>query len=362
MTGFDPRSIAPQGYWSRLAVIFLLIALGLWIAKDFIAALAWGVVIAIAIDPLHTCLRRQWPGATRRTLIALAITLGVALVVLIPLMVGIAQAALEARALALWITSARAHGIAPPLWLNDLPFGSSELMQWWQQHLASPQAATLQLQNLTGADLLTQTRLIGTNLLHRSGIFAFTLLALFFLLRDRDTILRQARSAGQRLLGPDSERIGVQAVSSVRGTIDGLILVGLGEGMVMTVVYLLLGTPHPLLMGTATAIAATIPFGAAVVFLIAALLMLGAGSVSGAIVVIVAGLLVIGIADHFVRPVLIGGATRLPFLWVLIGILGGAETLGILGLFVGPATMAVLIMLWRDYTREPGSGEFVEGQ
>ena len=61
------------------------------------------------------------------------------------------------------------------------------------------------------------------------------------------------------------------------------------------------------------------------------------------------------VADHFVRPILIGGATRLPFLWVLIGILGGVETLGLLGLFVGPATMAVLVMLWRELVEgEPG--------
>jgi predicted PurR-regulated permease PerM len=50
--------------------------------------------------------------------------------------------------------------------------------------------------------------------------------------------------------------------------------------------------------------------------------------------------------------VLIGGATRLPFLWVLIGILGGVETLGLLGLFIGPATMAVLMMLWREFQHD----------
>jgi len=55
--------------------------------------------------------------------------------------------------------------------------------------------------------------------------------------------------------------------------------------------------------------------------------------------------------DHFVRPVLIGGATKLPFLWVLLGILGGLEVWGLLGLFLGPAIMAALILLWRDFVR-----------
>jgi predicted PurR-regulated permease PerM len=57
-------------------------------------------------------------------------------------------------------------------------------------------------------------------------------------------------------------------------------------------------------------------------------------------------------ADHFVRPVLIGGATRLPFIWVLLGILGGVESFGLLGLFLGPAIMAALILLWREWAGE----------
>ena len=58
------------------------------------------------------------------------------------------------------------------------------------------------------------------------------------------------------------------------------------------------------------------------------------------------------IAGHFVRPALIGSTTRLPFFWALVGILGGVETLGLLGLFVGPATMAVLVMLWRELVED----------
>lgn len=52
--------------------------------------------------------------------------------------------------------------------------------------------------------------------------------------------------------------------------------------------------------------------------------------------------------DHFVRPVLIGGATRLPFIWVLLGILGGVSAWGLVGLFVEPAIMAALILIWRE--------------
>ena len=75
-----------------------------------------------------------------------------------------------------------------------------------------------------------------------------------------------------------------------------------------------------------------------------------------AIVLFAIGLAVTFSADHFIRPVLIGGATRLPFIWVLLGILGGLEVWGLLGLFLGPASMAALILLWREWTG-PGTTE-----
>lgn len=61
------------------------------------------------------------------------------------------------------------------------------------------------------------------------------------------------------------------------------------------------------------------------------------------------GFVVVFVAEHFVRPVLIGSSARLPFLLVLFGILGGAETFGLIGLFVGPALMTVLTMLWAEW-------------
>jgi len=99
-----------------------------------------------------------------------------------------------------------------------------------------------------------------------------------------------------------------------------------------------------------TGILAVIPFGAPVVFGAAALYLAASGSAAAAVAVLGFGLAVVFVADHFVRPVLIGGAVRLPFLWVLLGILGGLETFGILGLFLGPAIMAALISLWREWT------------
>jgi predicted PurR-regulated permease PerM len=139
-------------------------------------------------------------------------------------------------------------------------------------------------------------------------------------------------------------------VASVRGTVNGLVLVGLGEGALMGVAYAVAGVPHPVLIGALTAVLAMVPFGAPVAFAVAAALLLAKGATVAAVAVFVAGVIVSFAADHAVRPALIGGTTRLPFLWVLLGILGGVETFGLLGLFLGPAIMAALILLWREWS------------
>jgi predicted PurR-regulated permease PerM len=337
---------------AKLVLTIGLLVLGLWIGGTFLPALVWAAIIAIAIDPLYRRAELRWPWSRPLALPLIATTL-IALLVLVPLAAGAVEAAREAKYLFAWLADARENGLPEPQWLTRLPLFSDQVAAWWHDNLATPEGAGQQLHRLRSTVLLEQSQLLGKGLILRSIIFGFTLLALFFVLRDRDRLVDQLASAGDRLLGPAGRRLGGQVILSVRGTIDGLVLVGIGEGVVMAIVYLAAGVPHPLLLGAITAVAAMIPFGAALLFLIAGGLLVAQNAVVAAIVVFAIGMGVVFVADHFIRPVLIGGATKLPFLFVLIGILGGVEMLGLLGLFVGPATMAVLIMLWRDFVGPP---------
>ena len=129
---------------------------------------------------------------------------------------------------------------------------------------------------------------------------------------------------------------------------DKTIAVGIGVGILMGICYVLVGLPGPTLMGFITAFAAMIPFVVPIVLLIASLILIFTGGMISAIIVIVWGTFIMFMADHFVKPVLIGGAIQLPFLAVLFGILGGVETLGLLGLFLGPVIMVLFITLWGE--------------
>ncbi|WP_157217228.1 AI-2E family transporter [Flavisphingomonas formosensis] len=333
---------------SRIILSIGLTLLGLWIARGFLPALIWAVVIAIAIMPLYARAERRWPPGKHNLLLPSLFTLGIGLLILVPIAIAAFQAASEIRDVSGWIQNAAQNGVPVPQWIYHLPFASAQAAAWWQANLATPQATSDHLHHLNSQMLIAHSRTIGSSIARRAVIFAFTLFALFFLLRDRTLLTRQMLTASERIFGPSGERIGLQMVLSVRGTIDGLVLVGIGEGIVIAIAYFVLGVPHPVLFGALTAVAAMIPFGAPLLFCVAALLLLIQDAMGSAIALVVFGFAVVFVADHFIRPALIGGATRLPFLWVLIGILGGVETFGLLGLFIGPATMAALVLLWRE--------------
>jgi len=332
---------------ARTVLALTFVALGLWVASGFLRALIWGVIIAIAVGPVYDRAETRWP-RHRKALLPALFAAGIALIILVPLAVGVVQAAHEAHQLTEWLAAARHDGIAQPAWVDQLPAGRQAVSNWWQDALATPEAATASLDRVNAA-VLAHSRPVGTSLLRRLTEFAFALLTLFFLLREQDSLTEQLHAAGQRLFGASGERVARQVLQSVRGTINGLVLVGIGEGVILAIAYFALGVPHPLLLGALTAVAAMIPLGAALMFGIAALLLLAQGALGAAIAILVIGTAVLFVADQLIRPALIGGSTELPFLWVLVGILGGVEILGVLGLFVGPAVMAVLIMLWREF-------------
>jgi predicted PurR-regulated permease PerM len=347
MSGSVPRRRA-----AKVCLVAALLLLGLWIERHLLPAIVWAVILAIATGPFYERLAHSHARLRRGLLLPALFTGLFALALLVPLAAAVAEGARERADLMHWISSARASGVPVPTWVPRLPIGGAWAAHWWQVNLATPDGAARELAHVH-ATAIHHSRVWSGEILRGTIVFALTLLSYFFLLKEQEIIVAQLRIAGAQVLGSTGERVAQQVVLSVRGTINGLVFVGLGEGAIMAIFYLLAGVPHPILLGFATAIAAMIPFGAILMFGVATLLLLVQGSVIWAAAIAVVGLVVVGVADHFVRPALIGGATRLPFLLVLFGILGGVETLGLLGLFIGPATMAVLMLLWRDYVGVP---------
>jgi predicted PurR-regulated permease PerM len=329
-----------------LSAAGVLVVGGLYTLRDFVPGLAWAVVIAIGVWPVFQRLHARWPKHGRGLLPALTIVAVVLALVLPMLMVGVPVFE-DARAVAGWIEQSRVSGLAPPSFLQHVPYGAQLTELWWR-NFGQPGAISAMASG-SHASVLEMGRHFGSAALRRLMTVGVMLLALFFLLRDADGLADQLRVASLRAIGPAGERVALQVVRAVQGTVNGLVLVGLAEGLILGIAYWIAGVPNPAVFGLVTALLAMVPFGAALAIGAAALALVAGDQLIAALAIAAFGLILTFLADHFVRPVLIGGATRLPFLWVLLGILGGVRTWGLVGLFVGPALLSVLILLWREY-------------
>ena len=246
-----------------------------------------------------------------------------------------------------WVNDTSQNGLPAPAWLNLLPFGRNEVIAWWNNHLATGGALKQTYTSLRHTPSLQHGQILALHAAHHVTLILFTIVTLFFLLKDGAQLAARGQELSMQLIGPTGEAIFVQIINSVRGTISGLVLVGLGEGIVIGISYFVFSLAYAPLLTIITAVAAMLPFGAVIVVVIAALIALEQSQIA-ALCIIAFGFTVIFIADHFVRPKLIGGSTKIPFLLVLFGILGGLESWGLIGLFVGPAFMAVVTMLWQQ--------------
>jgi predicted PurR-regulated permease PerM len=352
----QPSPALPRDASRRIGMALLILALvglGVWILKSFIAALLWAAVFAIAAWPLYRRLVGFFPQRGRRITASLVSTVAIGLIFAVPFSYVALEIARESHVVISLIGQARKSGIAVPDWVAGFPFIGHQAALWWRQYLSNPDTARALLSHIPTSALAEWAREFGGELIHRLTIFLFTLLALFFLFRDGERLGQQLIGLSDRLLGKGGERVARHMISAVHGTVNGLVLVGLGEGLLIGASYIAVGLPNAVPVGALTGVLAVIPFGAPVVFCTAAAYLLTQGAFVAAAIVLGAGFAVTFVADHFIRPILIGGAARLPFLWVLLGILGGLETFGVLGLFLGPAVMAALVSIWREWTGAP---------
>jgi predicted PurR-regulated permease PerM len=338
---------------ARLSFVAALVAIGLWVARDFLIPLGWAAILALALWPLYRALARGRPGSGS-VVPPLLFTLGVSLVLLIPLSFAALEVGREGQAVADWLGHAQESGLPEPSWLAPLPVIGNQATQWWREHLAKPQQAGDLLRNLNMAALANWTQAFGTQLLSRAFVFFVTMIALFFLLRDGEWLGGRLLDHADRVLGNPGEQLAERLVASARGTFNGTVLVAIGEGVLIGIAYFIAGVPRPMLFTVLTIALAMLPFGAWVAFTAAALLLLlqGGGPLLAGLL-FGWGALVMVIGDNFIQPGLIGGAVRLPFLWALIGIFGGLETFGLLGLFLGPVIMAALMTVWREWVDRP---------
>jgi len=339
------RGAFPPVRIAQTAFVIALIALCGWVLWGFIPALTWAAVIAIATWPM-----RQWivGAGVRPWAAAILLTAIWALLLVVPAIFFGTALAQEAGAIRGVIEEAQRGQLQAPDWLGQLPLVGAYLAEWWHTHLATPGNGGAIVDRSQTANAIGVGRDVGRFIARRLVILGFTLLTLLFLYKDGGRVAADAETIGIRLFGRAAEKYGRFSVGAVRATVNGLVFVGLIEGLLLGVGYALAGVPRPVTFALATAVLGIVPFGAPVVLAIAALTLIVGDHLVIGLVLLGAGLVGIFIIDHTARPALIGNSIRLPFLWALLGVFGGLEAFGVVGLFVGPAILAVGLAIWRE--------------
>jgi predicted PurR-regulated permease PerM len=333
----------------------IIVAVSAWILQGFLHALLAATVIAVASWPLFRRFTVSLPRKARRAA-PLMFTIAITALVFAPLTFAFVALASEAHGLMVAIADADRNGFALRHWLQEMPAG-----RWiddvWGADLARPGALLGWVQRADPKALLGWAQSLGQFMAHHAFIILFTLLVLFFLYERGAGLSREVRALLRRRIGARADAYMKVAARAVRASVNGIVLVGLFDGVFAGVAYAIAGVPDAALWAAITGALALIPFlGYAAVGALALQLAIAGGGAS-AMLAVTLGCLVLIVGDKIVRPAVARDGTRLPFVWVLMGCLGGFETLGLVGLVIGPVALTLAREVWEqrvhDFTRNP---------
>ena len=329
--------------------LLLLIAVSLsfaWILLPFYGAIFWATILAILFTPLNQHLLKRF--RQRRTVAALVTLTIILLIVVLPAAAIASMLLQEGLSLYARVQSGELNFgrylqqvmAALPGWVTGVMdrFGLTSLGAVQERFSAG---LTKSLQFFAG-----QALNIGQNALDFVVSFFIMLYLLFFLLRDGSTLVRRMSDAIplQREL---QHTLATKFGDVVRATIKSNIVIAVLQGTLGGLIFWILGVQGALLWGVVMAFLSLLPIvGTALVWLPVAIYFLVSGAIWQAAVLIAFGVLVIGLVDNVLSPVLVGKDTKLPDHIVLISTLGGMAIFGFNGFVIGPMIAAMFIAVW----------------
>ena len=333
---------------SRLPVLLLLacaLALG-WILQPFWGAILWAVIIALIFMPLF---RRLLPWVGGRRSAAAGLVLGAVLLIgVLPLTLVAASLAREAAVVYQQIDSgAWQPELAVRRLFDSLPGWVADLLQRFgvadfdslQRRMTAAVAQAAQL-------ITTRALGIGLDTFDFLTSLAITLYLAFFLVRDGESLVRTI-AAGLPLAAAHQRALGSKFATVVRATVKGSLLVAVAQGALGGLAFWVLGVQGALLWAVLMCFLSLVPaVGAALVWAPVAIWFALHGEWAAAAGLTAWGVLVIGLVDNLLRPILVGKDTRLPDYVVMIATLGGMSVFGLNGFVVGPAIAAMFIAAW----------------
>ena len=331
-------------------LFFVLLFLSFNVLKYFIVPVLWAAIIAYMTWPCYQWIYRKC--GSRATLSA---TLMISLIILligIPLTFGIFMLQHEGRSLYYELQKQVFSGhLNVPDFIRQLPFIGKEITRTLHDINTDPnsivQTVSIWIQSHLnyGRFVLNE---IGKNIIK----LCFAVMSLFFFYRDGQTILNQVSKALEMVIGPRIHHYLDTISETTRAVVYGVGLTAVAQAVLAGLSYLVAGVPNPMVLTIVTFLLALIPFGTPLAYGSVALWLFSQGQTMEAIGVMAWGVCIVSTSDNVIRPLVISGATQIPFLLIMFGVLGGIASFGLVGLFIGPVILAVLLAIWREWLHE----------
>lgn len=333
-------------YKSFLVLIGLVSLAFAWVLWPLFGAVFWAAVIAIVFDPINQRILIKMKN--RRSLSALVTVLIILIIVIVPLLMTAAALAQEASVIYGQVQSGQLNFgrffqpvfDALPQWASNPlgRFGLTNLGAVWEK-MAVAMTNGIQF-------MATQALSIGQSTFGFFISLGVMLYLLFFLLRDGEALADRFKGVIP-LRGRQRDALVGKFTVVIRATVKGDILVAVLQGALGGLVFWFLGVHAPLLWAVLMALLSLLPvIGSAAVWFPVALYFMATGSIWQSIFLIAYGVLVIGLVDNILRPLLVGHATKMPDYVVLISTIGGIETFGLHGFIIGPVIAAMFLAVW----------------
>ncbi len=333
----------------RKTFLMLLVAVTLaflWVLWPYAGSLFWAAVLALLFSPMRRWFLRR---VGNRPNLATFATIGVCLVVVVlPASLIAASLVDEAGSLVQRVQSgeinigryAQQVFESLPQWLSDLlaRFGLQDFARLQQKVVAALTAGS--------QAIAAQALLIGQNTFDFLVGFFIMLYVLYFLLRDGAALQRRIRDA-LPLEADHKRQLGAKFTTVIRATVKGNVIVATTQGALGGVAFWFLGIHGALLWSVLMAVLSLLPaVGAGLVWGPVAIYLLATGAVAKGLGLIAWGVIVIGMIDNVLRPLLVGKDTKMPDWLVLVSTVGGMALFGINGFVIGPAIAAMFIAVW----------------
>ena len=331
-------------------LFFVLLFLSFNVLKYFIVPVLWAAIIAYMTWPWYQWIYRKC--GSHATLSATLIISLIILLIGIPLTFGIFMLQHEGRSLYYELQKQVFSGhLNVPDFIRQLPFIGKEITRTLHDINTDPnsivQTVSIWIQSHLnyGRFVLNE---IGKNIIK----LCFAVMSLFFFYRDGQTILNQVSKALEMVIGPRIHHYLDTISETTRAVVYGVGLTAVAQAVLAGLSYLVAGVPNPMVLTIVTFLLALIPFGTPLAYGSVALWLFSQGQTMEAIGVMAWGVCIVSTSDNVIRPLVISGATQIPFLLIMFGVLGGIASFGLVGLFIGPVILAVLLAIWREWLHE----------